>query len=1627
MCSLSVLLVNRMKYIALCVSAVIRETIGHLSADSIEPRFSPALVISKPVFSFPQLANRDVAPSSLPTRDNVDGNEIAANCLSMSDVLSPDTSFYVDDRRFSNERPLASFRDYSFDNDDFTKMMMSKIPVRRRCCSAPSDAEGGASAVNVSYWPAGRTEEGIADNGGPYDNNDNAHIKIPNNVNNGTSSSMTVYTSVVCQPCEKSLSTTSVAEILLFRTTVANCSSLSSQSIVANCQQSPSAHLKDLVDASSWLCRLQRCENGVTFAKSIHNDDATSVKHLPSVDEDTAQDICNGKETRRGAVTHRNVFNKSLCMSPNHVDILDSENHLSLDDNIEIDKNTANANGCSHQVCPFPQKLSGDTSKYDVIFDSSASIYDRLDKYYGLESRKKATGCSKELSPAGLRVQLYNAANQAFSDGVRLSTTSEERFKNGDVAVYVKNTTISLPSSSATTQPCISYPAAGAPRVIEYPATNGGLGIHEWHFQNSNGPINQYNGIKVRTSHQRKASRRSRGNGAETISVISTGLNCQQYDENTSTAVSATLQTTENSSLVNDGVIVDNDLSTLATPNDNYRVPMPTLACAPVPADNDRMTSCPENIDAKTQIEPSDASKAMCDLQSRGEDCFHEDLADFDRVLMKDSSSENRQQSDNDARHQLSANNIHRDDEAVVSSDQNLVLCSSKINDTCDESQRLWNNSVSPSVVVNIEVDESKRRFDDNATQLTAENIGSKTAAVASDRSFGDLKMGDVCDHNRKSQNTASPSVAMDAKVDDKSRRRRESKLFSEHQRRLEALKAQLTSVRPVAPTSSLWSIDSDWNAQIVGKLTPAARSRSAVWTPYDAIFYQSTTSTTRPRAAASDRLMWRTTSLQTLPSGEKYAYASGLCQHSTENLDDFGTMNKDKAMDKFGSRNRDANVDDQAVMDVSSCPSEDKSKSLSDLRLLTENDDERRLQHSYEMGLIGAGLNNEKTTAAAASLTSAVVPLRPLPSEEFIRRSLERLNLPEWYLNSSALRLRKKVVDTGYEEYPRESTTKYDHTASCRSEQASRQSQHALKMPLILPRLASFTLTTSTLEDARAAATAAVSERHYSKVSDDAGATYRRFAAAKSLQPDAIDPHESIQHAADASVFSPTKLQTNGGEVVLFRSKERRRKKKSTAKADEDEECLCRHGKMNSAKCSRCRRELMEVGSSPPRYQANTNKHVSLKGDVNYYNNCSYATTEKSTATGKIGDRSEIASRRKSNSKHSPVENDQNEVIVASDYDAMVDKSSYNCQEMMVNGDETVENNELSKLSTLSPALEKREAHTTPPVRPRTLRIRRVKAKTRSKDVEVNTDVSNVVSKQKPSKSSENNNLLFAFACDNSLHEMIGYSPRNRTRNDPASIASTTNGDALETNGFTYTHDAYPAENSDHKLAVENDRIHERKVQRRRRRQQQENIPDVSAMDQPAINGGVVKNDRLTAANGDHHSVIDSDYSDATERTSACERNHVQSNVELREMPSEQQDSEQQRKGKIRRRRRRTDINALLSSEQSPSGEYLQINDELQDQSAAADLTARTTSVSNLRRVRRRFRSDRSSCLLNVVKPQIHGTDDAPTRTQTLLASDGDDRFGSHNDDQSVNVTQPGLEDTSQPPAMMGNSIKLS
>ena len=855
--------------------------------------------------------------------------------------------------------------------------------------------------------------------------------------------------------------------------------------------------------------------------------------------------------------------------------------------------------------------------------------------------------------------------------------------------------------------------------------------------------------------------------------------------------------------------------------------------------------------------------------------------------------------------------------------------------------------------------DENKRQSGVRTTQLATASIS--TEIVARDAELSGLGSGDVDGQSqRRSSTTARNSSFVMVEIDIGEGRR--SLPADEHRRRLEAMKKQLLNAKPVAPPSA--SIDSVWNSRIAGKLTPAARSRSAVWTPYDAFFSDETS--TRP-SATSDR-MWRTTSLQAIPG---IFTSVEFCRRSSGSTIDFGSKNDDSAIKDC---NRQAEI----------------SSSLSDLRRVPTDDTKLQV---YDIGSIDSGLNTEKKIPS-----SAAAPLRPLPSEEFIRRSLERLHLPDWYLNSSSLLVRKKTVGSGRAD----SNGSVSSTTSCpavdigKSKMADRHSLTSATSHVTNPPCVAWSPVTS------ANVATSVSSCKGFKMPDSA--TIYRFDSTESLQQ-SVDPQTSTRRKvsrrrATDGVQPLSETQPTGRVSPADCQSINHRHKRRSTRADENEQRRCPHGKKNATKCSQCRHKVLDTALSPTQCETKLNEQTTdrsppqpaVKTTTVPSSKLLQASTtdegdntvidlvaEQSTANHKTVKRRGTGTRPKSSTRHRKeivTENDEEEAAKADCITAS--NRSFRCQEVAAVG-ETMDEKEENKLLTASTLIEERKTPNVPTARPRSLRLRKVKSRTRADDVETCTDVSGQNdSKGKELKLSRDKLLMDSARVKTSCENGGSPQTRKRTPTSVTVIASTTN-DAVEMRRPGPIHDI-SAEVSTQNIAAEDEKRVERKVQRRRRPQQhQSNCANTSS--QRTI--GKIDNDMIC---GDH-SAVESDYL-LTQRLNECDHIHpvnvkaTKTVVESTRRPLELDGGEQQeaaaRAGDEEGRRQRRRTESRLTSSEAPSGEYLQTEQQCEGRHTA-DLNDQTSLSFQRRRRRRRHNDSPVSSRLDV-ELQRHETTDAPT-----------------------------------------------
>ena len=1387
-----------------------------------------------PVFNFPSLSKHDVDPSSC--RDLSNGrlyspDSIVVDCRTMSDAsafcISEEPSFDVDDRRFSER--LASFRDDSFDNDE------NKLPSRttERQHSATHHAN-----CRVSQNATRKSSPVI---GGGLVNTVVKPVRDSENLKDGQYLPATISSAVIWQLREQPNLTVSAELPVSDRSTIGERSSFS-QSIITN-GQSPSAGTR-----SSPVCHKR--EDNVTLVMSESKVSENRLSEETTGRTNIRMDVVGESENPHDSssdTTSRKLSNDTDKMD----DIEDNEDYFSCDDNIETDRDIVTLKGYSHQLCSVVEKSDSDESKYE-IFDSSTSIYDRIDKYNGVANRRRQINCTDKLPIQGLRVPLYHIAKQQSNGSVQLemSMASEKRLNSLDVSVHVDSTALLLSANSVTNQPHNSHPDE-ASGVTECAKTDAGSFPH---FQS-----NQCFAIENRhfdVMNRNNRTTENRDSGAEQGIVIGANSNCKQNNSNAAAASAMSSLTESRSS--KDNIDSRNDSSAFTTPSDNGE---PMLACMASSADGDcYWFSFPQSVDKQMQLASNEPSDARRVAKTQRNDWLPEDLSRLHGFLT---------------------------------------------NSSCDE---------------------NKRRPTDTTKQLTTAN--SSVEVVSSDPSFSGLRLSDVDVRGHRPSSSAAQNSSLMEIDTDVGRPSLPSADRDKHRRRLEAMKKQLLNAKPVAPPSS--SIDSVWNSRIARKLTPAARSRSAVWAPYDAFC----SNDTRTRPSTIDDRIWRTTSLQTL-SGK--SSSAGVCHRSSGSTTDLGSQPNDAGI-REGCQQTEMSFD--------------KSRSLFDLRRVP--DGESQLQAS-EIGSVDDGLNTEdkialfSSSSSSSSAAAAAAPLRPLPSEVFIRQSLERLNLPDWYLNSSSSLLRKKVVGADH-KHGNASTS---GTPSCSAIDVGKTETADWKSPTeaishVTSHQPSTLRVSSSLVTSSDVATS-------SKVPDST--TAYRFDTTKCLHP-TVDRHtlahrKSTRHATE---LSSTEFQPTGVHPEDFRNSQHRHKRRAT-KTDETEQYRCPHGKKNWKKCSQCRRQVLDTAPlpSPSRCQTKPNERTSYRsppvettpvmssvvfqeptteaGD----NVFSYSTPVQSTVNHKTDKQRQKPSTQ--HKKRAPAENDENKAALTPGCNVMDNRSLY-CQEAAVTGG-TVDESGQYELSSVSSSLERRKTPSISEVRPRSIRLRKVKSRASSEDVRDH------VGKEHPSKSSRDKLLTDSASREN------GGSPysRNRTEENVTVVASTTS-DALEIHKSI---NDIPAAVSNQSVVVEDDGRMERKVQRRRRRQQRD-CANISF--QATVGEG--RNDILIANGNNSSDYLLTQRSNERDHNNAVDVKPTKSEVELEQIVREFDGGEQGEAvtGDVegRRRRRRT------ASSEAPPSECMQ-NEQKYHGRHTADLNDRPISPSRRRRCRR-LRVDPSSRL---------------------------------------------------------------
>jgi len=1417
-----------------------------------------------PVFNFPSLSKHELDPSG--GRDLLPGrllqyspDGITVDCLTVSDVLcvSEDTTFYVDDRRFSER--LASFCGDSFDDDE-------NIPPARmteRGQSAPHHSNGRLSGSTVEYqqWPT--TVAAIKSLPGGGDGHVN-NVDVKDSLDDGEPALMTASCGVSQSREQPKLTTYAELPLADARDQLSVVDANSLYQSFNTIGRSVSTHTEP-VEESLPLCPIEHADG---------KDDTTVILSEFKEYKNTVQENCTGAETRVETDTHLDEFgesksscnpslNTSLCGLSHHVDKMDddeswpNEDCVSSYDNKEIDEDIVKMNGCSRHLRSVVQS-DNSASEYE-IFDSSTSIYDRIDKYNGVANRRRQISCARELPKQDLQIPSCYVAKQPCDDRVQLdlqSTVSEKRPHSLQVG-----STAHLLSSDLTTNQSHTSCRDVTPGVTECPMSNVGSFPHFKSMDEDLGFVMEV--LPIRVLDGENCSVENRDNDAERDVLVGADSNCKQNNEIVA-AASATVSSMDRSSL-KDSVIVGNDSSTFTTSNVNC---MTTAVLMDVDCEVQRYCSLsPRNVDKEKQLAPNDASDAAHNAKTPPQDCLAEHLSELNSVLT---------------------------------------------NGSCEE---------------------NNRRSGNRTTQLTTANISSE--AVSSDTRLSGSKVSDIENRSQRPSSAAarnSSFIMVDIDIDE-SRPSLPSAVSEEHRHRLEEMKKQLLNAKPVAPPSS--SIDSVWNSRIAGKLTPAARSRSSVWTPYDVIFNETAT-----RASATDDRMWRTTSLQTIPG--KFTSAE-LCRRSSGSTIDVASKNEDGCITE-GS--------EQAEM------SSDKSRSLSDLRRMPG--DERRLQ-VLDIGSVDSGLDTENKIISSSS-SAAATSLRPLPSEEFIRRSLERLNLPAWFLNSSSSSLlRPKFVGS---EHKRANGS----MSSCITTAVE-------KRKMIDPQteaISHLTHPSSTLHVASSLATSpheptSVSNCKSSKIPSIA--TTDHTPGSLHVHP-GIEPHESAHQKsgkrATNIVHSSTEIkptaEVSPGDCQVREECQRRR----GTETDGNEQYRCSHGKKNSLKCSRCRRAVLDTALSPTRCRSRLDERVTKRSPLKLAVETTPVLSSRALAPAMCTDtvdnnlmsepcqavnqkrekREGAVTRRKSSAQHNRQTHDATDVTVTVDCYITGNRSSY-CQEVVTAVGGTVDDNGQDILSTVPSLPQECEAPNVPADRILSLRRRKVKSRTRSNDV----------SERNPTESLHDKVSMDSARGNASCEDGGSSYSRNRTRENVTVVAANTS-DTLEIHRARSVHDS-PTEVSSQDVAEEAGRRKERKVQRRRRQHEQSNSVTTSSQ--------TTTNEMLTA-NGDHR-VIELDCL-VTQRSNECDHSCIKSTnpaVESSQILRERNDGAQRKAvtgahvgGEDRRRRRRA-ADKPISSE-APTGECLRNEQKCHDR-PAADLDERLTLPAQRRR-RRRLRNDLSSQL---------------------------------------------------------------
>jgi len=743
---------------------------------------------------------------------------------------------------------------------------------------------------------------------------------------------------------------------------------------------------------------------------------------------------------------------------------------------------------------------------------------------------------------------------------------------------------------------------------------------------------------------------------------------------------------------------------------------------------------------------------------------------------------------------------------------------------------------------------------------------------------------------------------------------------LSEHGRRLEAMKRQLLDARPVPPVSS--GIDETWNSRTAGKLTPAARSRSAVWTPYDSFFSDATT-----RQLATDDRIWRTTSLQTLP---RKSTPAALDVYQSGSAADLQSENK-ASDDREGGRQDEMSFD--------------KSRSESDLR---RTETERPRLHVYEIGSVDGEPNRSKDTSAAS--------LTRLPSEEFIRRSLERLNLPDWYLNPSSL-LRKKVMETD-RKHPDQCTP---NAPSCSAVDDGQPTDERVER--------------QSLSEARTHVTTHVPVTMANNLTP-----VSVCKPASSLHFDTSDRlHRESHRGTDSGATADDDVLCDSTENVSAaksRNREQRHRKRATKTANNeyltstgDQETSQSQTEPNQRLSGRLPSEstVYSSVSSSKLLQAPTTD----SGDK--YNNwiCSPAVqptvNHKAAKTRAAAIRGRLSAQR---DKQVPVENDENDTV------SSVVCNSY--QASAVNG------GIVNVIGQHKPSIKTSDEHSKLAVRPRTLRLRRVKPTTRSsEDVTANnsSEMSARINDQNiGERGAPESSLIDSAKTRHSREKNNGLPAGQRTviKHDLTEVTPNT-GTALETlhkPGYnrdirsTVSHENYA-------VAADGKKRKEERHQRRRRRPRHSACTDESSQ---ATNGynDLVEN-KLTAKDDDrahlHHL--------------STSRSLIEPVVES--TPIRWEVSNGEREELITAVRR----SQPPTSTEAPSCESKRTFLRDEQECDSRDVVDRLTTSSVQRRTRRRLRND-SKSRLDVERQRQETDDQTYIPIQTLVSEDA-----SQSDDQ--------------------------